>query len=167
MISVEQALARITAAFRPLPVETVSLGEALGRVLAEDVEARVSQPPQTVSAMDGYAVRAADLEAAPVTLTQVGEAPAGGAYGGTLQPGETVRVFTGGPLPEGADAIVIQEDVEAEDGRITVRQAVAPGTYVRPAGLDFRAGDVGIRAGRLLTARDIGLAAAMNVPWLR
>jgi molybdopterin molybdotransferase len=167
MISVEQALARITAAFRPLPVETVSLGEALGRVLAEDVEARVSQPPQTVSAMDGYAVRTADLEATPVTLTQIGEAPAGGAYAGTLQPGETVRIFTGGPLPDGADAIVIQEDVDAEDGRITVRQAVAPGTYVRPAGLDFRAGDVGIEAGRLLTARDIGLAAAMNVPWLR
>ena len=167
MLSVEEALARILAAFQTLPAETVSLTEARGRVLAEDVVARVDQPPQAVSAMDGYAVRAADLAAPPVTLTQVGEAPAGGAYAGRLEPGQCVRIFTGGPLPAGADAIVIQEDVAAEGTRISVAEAVGPGTFVRPAGLDFRKGDVGARAGRPLTVRDIGLAAAMNVPWLR
>jgi molybdopterin molybdotransferase len=167
MISVEEALARITAAFRPLAVETVGLGEALGRVLAEDVVARVTQPPAAVSAMDGYAVRAADLAAVPAILTEIGEAPAGGAYEGTVEAGQTVRIFTGAPLPRGADAVVMQEDTEAEGDRITVRESVRPGTYVRPAGLDFRAGEVGIAAGRLLTARDVGLAAAMNVPWLK
>ena len=172
MISVEKALARITGAFQPLGAETVGLGEALGRVLAEDLVARVTQPPAAVSAMDGYAVRAQDVARVPVTLRQVGEAPAGGAHDGVLGPGETVRIFTGGPLPEGADSIVIQEDTEAEGGRaddrrVVVKASVAPGTYVRPAGLDFRAGETGLPAGRLLSARDIGLAAAMNVPWLR
>jgi molybdopterin molybdotransferase len=167
MISVEEALRRITSAFRPLAVETVGLGEALGRVLAEDVVARVTQPPAAVSAMDGYAVRAADVAEVPAVLTEVGEVPAGGAYEGTLAGGQTVRIFTGAPLPDGADAIVIQEDTEAEGERITVKQSAAAGTYVRPAGLDFRTGEVGIAAGRQLGARDVGLSAAMNVPWLR
>ena len=167
MISVEQALERILAAFAPLPAETVSLTDALGRVLAEDVTARVTQPPHDVSAMDGYAVRAADVAEVPATLAQVGEAPAGGSYEGTLEAGQTVRIFTGGPLPRGADAIVIQEDTEAEGERITVKYAAPAGHYVRPAGLDFKAGDVGVAAGRLITARDVGLAAAMNAPWLR
>lgn len=167
MISVEAALARITGAFRPVAMETVGLDRALGRVLAEDLVARVSQPPQTVSAMDGYAVRAEDVRETPVTLRQVGEAPAGGAYDATLGPGETVRIFTGGPLPAGADAIVIQEDTAAEGDQVTVQESVAPGTFVRPAGLDFRAGEIGLTAGRVLTARDLGLAAAMNLPWLR
>jgi molybdopterin molybdotransferase len=167
MISVEQALARITAAFGPLAVETVGLGEALGRVLAEDVVARVTQPPAAVSAMDGYAVRAADVAKVPVVLSEVGEAPAGGCYEGRLEAGQTVRIFTGAPVPDGADAIVIQENTEAAGARITVKEGAGPGTYVRPAGLDFRAGEVGITAGRLLGARDLGLAAAMNVPWLK
>lgn len=167
MISVEAALARITGAFRPLAVETLGLGEALGRVLAEEVVARVSQPPQTVSAMDGYAVRAADVTQPPVTLKVAGEAPAGGSYDKAVAPGEAVRIFTGGPLPAAADAIVIQEDTESAGDQVTIKQSVPAGHYVRPAGLDFRAGDVGISAGRLLGARDIGLAAAMNVPWLK
>lgn len=167
MISVEEALARITGAFTPLPAETVGLSESLGRVLAEDVTARVTQPPKDVSAMDGYAVRAADVAQVPTQLKIVGRAPAGGAYEGVLQAGEAVRIFTGGPLPEGADAIVIQEDTEADGDSVIVQQSAALGNYVRPAGLDFRAGDLGIAAGRLLTARDVGLAAAMNRPWLR
>ena len=132
MISVEEALGRVLAAFRPLPAETVGLGSALGRVLAEPVTARVSQPPQAVSAMDGYAVRAADVAAVPTVLTQIGEAPAGAAFDGHLGAGETVRIFTGGPLPAGADAIVIQEDTEAEGGRITIKESVPLGHYVRP-----------------------------------
>ena len=171
MISVEEALDRILAAFSPLPAETVGLSEALGRVLAEDVTARVDQPPSAVSAMDGYAVRANDVSTVPAQLTQIGEAPAGSAYDGVVGPGETVRIFTGAPLPEGADAIVIQEDADAQDGsegtQVTMRETVGAGTFVRPAGLDFKRGDVGVPAGKPVTARDIGLAAAMNVPWLR
>ena len=167
MISVEDALARILAAFQPLPAETVGLANALGRVLAEDVAARVDQPPQAVSAMDGYAVRAADVATVPAVLTQIGEAPAGGAFEGSVGPGETVRIFTGGPVPAGADSIVIQEDTEADGERITVQESVTAGRYVRPAGLDFKRGDVGVAAGQLVTARDIGLAAAMNVPWVK
>ncbi|MCH7932285.1 MAG: molybdopterin molybdotransferase MoeA [Proteobacteria bacterium] len=166
MLPVEEALERVKAAFGPLPAEQVSVAEALGRVLADDVEARVTQPPAAVSAMDGYAVRAADVAEPPVVLRTIGEAPAGGAYEGTVGPGEAVRIFTGGPVPDGADAIVIQEDTESQDDRVTVRVSAPEGNYIRPAGLDFSAGVVGLRAGRRLTVRDVGLAAAMNVPWL-
>ncbi len=166
LLPVSDALACVTAAFKPLPAEQVSLSDALGRVLAEDVRARVTQPPAAVSAMDGYAVRAADVADPPVTLRTVGEAPAGGAYDKTVGPGEAVRIFTGAPTPNGADAVVMQEDTEAEGDRVTVRIAARKGAHIRPAGLDFSAGAVGLRAGRRLAPRDIGLAAAMNVPWL-
>lgn len=167
MISVAEALERILAAFEPLPAETVGLAEGLGRVLAEDVVARVTQPPRAVSAMDGYAVRAADVASAPVELRQIGEVPAGSAYDGEVGAGETVRIFTGAPLPAGCDAIVIQENTESAGDRVMVNESVAEGTFVRAAGLDFKLGDVGIPAGRRVTARDVGLAAAMNAPWLR
>ena len=167
MIPVAEALARITAAFRPLPAETLGLTETLGRVLAEDVVARVTQPPKDVSAMDGYALRAADVAEVPARLRVVGQAPAGGAYDGVVAAGEAVRIFTGGPLPQGADTIVIQENTSTEGGEVIVQETAAEGRYVRRAGLDFRAGEVGIPAGRLLSARDIGFAAAMNVPWLK
>ena len=166
LLSVSDALACVTAAFEPLPAEQVSLADALGRVLAEDVRARVTQPPAAVSAMDGYAVRAADVADPPVTLRTVGEAPAGGAYDKTLGAGEAVRIFTGAPTPNGADAVVMQEDTEAEGDRVTVRIAARKGAHIRPAGLDFSAGAVGLRAGRRLAPRDIGLAASMNAPWL-
>lgn len=171
LLPVADALARILAAMPTMPAETVSLTEALGRVTAEPILARRTQPPLDVSAMDGYAVRAADVADVPVTLRRIGAAPAGRAFDGEVGPGECVRIFTGGPLPAGADTIVIQEDVDAEseeDGAtVTVREAAAAGTFVRPAGLDFRDGDLGIAAGRRLSARDIGLAATMNVPWIQ
>jgi molybdopterin molybdotransferase len=167
MISVEEARARIIAAFQPLGVETVPLAGALGRVLAADVAARRDQPPVAMSSMDGWAVRHADVRTLPARLRQVGVAPAGGAYAGTLGPGEAVRIFTGGPVPAGADAIVIQEDAELSGDVVSVREAGKPGQFIRPAGLDFRAGDVGLRAGTLLGARALGLAAAMNVPSLQ
>jgi molybdopterin molybdotransferase len=167
MISVEEATARIVAAFAPLPAETVSIAAALGRVLAEDVVARITQPPADVSAMDGYAVRATDVAKVPVTLRLVGMAPAGGAFDGTVEAGQCVRIFTGGPVPRGADAIVIQEDVVATGDQIAIKESVPRGRYVRPAGLDFRTGDTGIKAGRMLGARDVALAAAMNHPWLK
>lgn len=171
LLPVEEALERILAALTPLPAEMVPVSESLGRVTAEPIRARRTQPPVAVSAMDGYAVRAEDVATVPATLRRVGSAPAGGVYPGRLGRGETVRIFTGGPVPDGADAIVIQEDVdaasEADGASIVVREAVAAGTFIRPAGLDFRVGDVGVPEGRRLTARDVGLAAAMNVPWIR
>jgi molybdopterin molybdotransferase len=168
VISVEEARARILKAVAALPAEQVALAQALGRVLAEDVAAQVTQPPAAVSAMDGYAVRAADVAKVPATLTVIGKVPAGGAFKGSIGKGEAARIFTGAPVPEGADTIVIQEDTEAAGRKVVVKEAPKrKGQFVRPAGLDFRRGDVGVTAGRRLTARDIGLAAAMNVPWLK
>lgn len=166
MLSVAEARARILAAFAPVAAETVSLPEASGRVLAEDLAARVTQPPADVSAMDGYAARAADVATVPAVLRRVGEAPAGGAYDGTVAPGECVRIFTGGPVPAGADTIVLQENTSVDGDRITVAESVVAGRHIRRAGLDFKAGEVAIAAGRALTARDVGLAAAMNRPWV-
>jgi molybdopterin molybdotransferase len=166
MLSVAEARARIVAAFHPLGSEQVGLLGALGRVLAADVAARVTQPPSAVSAMDGYAVRADDVAKVPARLRIVGQAPAGGSYDGQVNAGQAVRIFTGGPLPAGADTIIIQEDTAAEGDHVVVREGAPRGSYVRPAGLDFKAGDVLLRRGRLLTARDIGIAAAMNMPWL-
>src|SRR5687767_6458086 len=103
MLAVEEALARVAAAIAPLPLEWVHLAAAHGRVLAEDLVATRDQPPLPVSAMDGYAVRAADLAGGGGELRLIGEAPAGGRFAGALGPGETVRIFTGGPLPDGAD----------------------------------------------------------------
>jgi molybdopterin molybdotransferase len=112
-------------------------------------------------------VRAADVARVPATLTRIGSVPAGASFDGTVGPGETVRIFTGAPLPAGTDTIVIQEDADQDGDRVIVREGAAQGTFVRPAGLDFVKGAVGLAAGRRLSARDIGLAAAMNHPWLR
>jgi molybdopterin molybdotransferase len=166
MISVEEARRRLLAPLVPLGAEQVAVSEAAGRVLAEDVAARRTQPPWDVSAMDGYAVRAGDVASVPARLKVVGSAPAGQAYAGTVGRGEAVRIFTGAPMPKGADAVVIQEDTERAGDSVVVREAAPPGQHVRPAGLDFRAGEVGLHAGHRLSARDIGLAAAMNRPWL-
>ena len=166
MLSVRDAHARVIAAFEALPSETVSVAEAAGRVLAVSPKARLTQPPSDLSAMDGYAVRTADVTAVPPTLTLVGQAPAGGSYDRALNPGETVRIFTGGPLPAGADAIVIQEDTKADGPQITILDAPRVGRHIRKAGLDFSAGERLLAAGRPLTTRDVALAAAMNHPWL-
>jgi molybdopterin molybdotransferase len=170
MISVEAAFARIIGAFERLPAEQVALGAALGRVLAADIVSRRTQPPSDVSAMDGYAVRAADVAKLPVTLKRIGEAPAGAAFEGTVGKGETVRIFTGGPMPKGADTIVIQEDTEAAGDQVAIMESAGPGLvrghYVREAGLDFREGMLGVPAGTRLGSRELGLVAAMNVPWL-
>jgi molybdopterin molybdotransferase len=166
VISVEEALTRLLQPLEPLGAEQVALTDGLGRVLAEDLAARRTQPPFPASAMDGYAARAADVATVPARLRVVGAVPAGQAYPGRVGPGEAVRIFTGAPVPEGADCIVIQEDTERDGEFVVVREGAPAGRYVRPAGLDFREGDVLLRAGRALTARDIGLAAAMNRPWL-
>jgi molybdopterin molybdotransferase len=169
MISVDEALAQILGSLQPLGAEQVSLVEAHGRVLAEDLVARRTQPPFAVSAMDGYAVRAADVAGLPKRLKLVGYIPAGGRHEGVVGRGEAVRIFTGARMPDGADAVVIQEDTEAGDGQVQVNDTVGPfgpGRHVRQAGIDFVEGQVGLKAGRRLTARDVGLAAAMNRPWL-
>ncbi|QQP91949.1 molybdopterin molybdotransferase MoeA [Skermanella sp. TT6] len=167
MISVAEARSRVLAALSPLPAELVGLTEALGRVTAEDVTARLTQPPVSMSAMDGYAVRCADVAQVPAKLRRIGEAPAGNAFKGHVGPGEAVRIFTGAPMPDGADAVVMQEDTESDGATVTVLRTVGRHRHVRLAGIDFRRGEVGIPAGRMLTARDVGLAAAMNWPWLR
>jgi molybdopterin molybdotransferase len=166
VISVEEARRRLLAPLKALGAEQIGLADALGRVLAEDVAARRTQPPFAVSAMDGYAVRAADVARVPARLRVVGSVPAGQAYPQALRPGEAVRIFTGAPLPEAADAVVIQEDTSREGDIVVVNEPAPLGHYVRPAGLDFRDGEIGLKAGRRLGARDIGLAAAMNRPWL-
>jgi len=166
MISVEEALARLLAPLEAVPPEQVAISEGIGRVLAEDLVARRTQPPFAVSAMDGYAVRAADLAEIPVDLRIVAEIPAGAGFGGTIGSGEAARIFTGAPLPNGADTIGIQEDATREGDRVRIREGAPRGRYVRPQGLDFTAGEVLLRAKRRLTPRDIGLAAAMNRPWL-
>lgn len=166
MLSVRDAHARVIAAFEALPAEMVSVADAAGRVLAAPPAARLTQPPADLSAMDGYAVRAADVPTAPATLTLVGQAPAGGSYDQVLKAGQAVRIFTGGPLPAGADSIVIQEDTQADGAKITILEAPRPGRHIRKAGLDFKAGDSPFAAGRVLTSRDVALAAAMNLPWL-
>lgn len=166
MIPVAEALRRIADSFTPLPAETVAISEAAGRVLARPLEARLTQPPADLSAMDGYAIRHADVPAVPTTLKVVGTAPAGAAYGKPLKPGEAVRIFTGGPVPEGADTIVIQENTTAEGDRVTVVEPPQAGRHIRRAGLDFQRGAVALPAGHRLSARDLALAAAMNHPWM-
>jgi molybdopterin molybdotransferase len=170
MIAVEEALKRVLGSAKaPLEEEKVALEGASGRVLSRDVKALRTQPPFSNSAMDGYAVRAADAATAPAGLTMIGESAAGRAFQGAVGPGEAVRIFTGAPMPEGADAVVIQEDVQREGDRITVSAAALAGENVREAGMDFHAGEALISAGRRLTPRDVALAAAANHTglWLR
>jgi molybdopterin molybdotransferase len=165
LLPVEDARHRILAALSPTAAETVALAEGAGRVLARGVTARLTQPPADVSAMDGYAVRAADAAAGAV-LRVTGAAPAGRPFEGAVGAGEAVRIFTGGFVPAGADAILLQEDATAQDGGVRVNEGVQAGRHIRRQGLDFTAGAEVLAAGRRLTARDIGLAAASNNPWL-
>jgi molybdopterin molybdotransferase len=164
MISVEEALAQIADAFSPLAAENVPLEQAAGCVLASDAVAKLTQPPADLSAMDGYAIRFADVPNVPTTLRVVGQAPAGGAYAGTLQPGEAVRIFTGGPVPAGADTIVIQENTKSDNGVVTIVEPPQEGRHIRKAGLDFKAGVSRLPAGTILSPRHVALLAGMNLP---
>jgi molybdopterin molybdotransferase len=165
LLSVADALERVLAHAAALPAEEAPLAEADGRVLALDLKARRTQPPADVSAMDGYAVRAADVAAAPVRLKVIGEVAAGRPFTAAIGAGEAARIFTGGVLPAGADAIVIQELTEKRDGDfVEVQKPSAKGRHVRVQGLDFRSGDTLLAKGHRLTARDLQLAAGMNHP---
>ncbi|ABD54792.1 molybdopterin molybdotransferase MoeA [Jannaschia sp. CCS1] len=164
MISVEDALRACLDLAAPVGSETVPLTDAGGRVLTAPVTAMRDQPPFSASAMDGYAVR--DMEAIPGRrLKIVGEAPAGHYWHGTIGPGEALRIFTGAPLPEGTDRVVIQEDVTRDGDRITLGRDLGSGHNVRPSGADFVAGDA-MLAPRRLSPADVALAAAMNAPEL-
>jgi molybdopterin molybdotransferase len=161
LMPVADAQARVLAGVAPLPAETVPLADADGRVLAQAVHARRTQPPAAVSAMDGYAVRAADA-ALGARLRVTGEAAAGRPFAGAVGAGEAVRIFTGAVIPEGADTVVIQEDTRADGDGIVVTEAARPGRHVRTAGLDFATGAVLMEAGTRLNPARIALAAAAN-----
>ena len=166
LMPVADALAAILAGAEPLAEEMIALDEAFHRVLARDVAALRTQPPQAMSAMDGYAVRAADAAKIQARLKVIGEVAAGRPFGQPIGPGEAVRIFTGGVVPDGADAVVIQEDTVADGGSITLTEAAMTGRHIRTAGVDFRQGDVLLSAGGRLTDRDLSLAASMNYPEL-
>ena len=164
LLSVDAALDRMLASLSPTMPMRLLLTDALGQTLAEDIHAKLTLPPHDVSAMDGYAVRADDVANCPATLTRIGEAAAGHPWAGRIKAGQAVRIFTGGYVPDGADTIIIQENVdatsEADHTVITVHEGAAKGRYIRPAGLDISAGALALGKGTLLSARCIGLAIA-------
>ena len=161
LLSIPEALARVLDGLDPLEIENVSLEAARGRVLAGDLAARLTQPPFDASAMDGYAVRAEDVAELPARLSLIGVAAAGSGFLGRVSEREAVRIYTGAPVPDGADTVVIQENTKIADGAIVIEQA-EPGWHIRPRGQDFREGEVLLEAGTRLGARELLLAAAMN-----
>jgi molybdopterin molybdotransferase len=164
LISVADALRRILAHAQALPPEDVALEDADGRALAADVTALRTQPPADVSAMDGYAVRTADVANVPVGLKVIGEVAAGRPIGAVVGPGEAARIFTGGVIPAGADTVVVQELTNSEADRVEVLKPSSKGLHIRMEGLDFRYGDSLFAKGHRLTARDLALLAGMNHP---
>jgi molybdopterin molybdotransferase len=163
-LSIAESLALVLADAEPLPPEQAPLIDACGRVLTADLKAMRTQPPAPASAMDGYAVRAADIALAPAHLAVVGEVAAGRMLDRTIGPGEAARIFTGGMMPEGADTVVIQENATRQGDIVSIQKSAAKGRNVRPKGLDFTAGATLLARGRKLTVRDVGLAGAMNYP---
>ena len=161
MLSVEEAQREILGRVRVLPSERVDVLAALGRVLAEPIRSTRRIPPWPNSSMDGYAVRAADVRPTAI-LRVVGRVVAGSLPTRAVGAGEAVRIFTGAPLPSGADAVIPQEDVDAHDGVIALRRAVEPGAYVRPAGEDVREGDLVLEPGRAIGAAEIGILATLG-----
>ena len=166
LMPVADALAAILSGAEPLNEEMVALDAAFHRVLARDVAAKRTQPPQAMSAMDGYAVRVADASRVNARLKVIGEVAAGRPFDRKLGPGEAARIFTGGVIPDGADAVVIQEDTVVDGDGITITEAAVAGRHIRPAGIDFHEGDVLLASGRRLSDRELSLAASMNYPKL-
>ena len=166
LMPVAEALSAVLEGAEPLSDEMIALDAAHHRVLARDVAALRTQPPLPMSAMDGYAVRSADASRAPVRLKVIGEVAAGRPFERPVGVGEAVRIFTGGVIPDAADAVIIQEDTVIDGGSITVTEAAIPGRHIRPAGVDFSKGDVLLAGGTRLTDRDLSLAASMNYPEL-
>jgi molybdopterin molybdotransferase len=167
LLPVDEARRRILDGVRPLPTEWCNLGDALGRTTATLVKANRDSPPFDASAMDGYALRSADIREVPQELHVVGTSAAGRRFRGRIKAGETVRIFTGAPLPDGADCVVIQENTEALSGSVKVLSRLAAGQNIRNQALDFKRGEPLIPEGTRLSPRDIGLAAAMNCAQLK
>ncbi|MEP0943816.1 MAG: gephyrin-like molybdotransferase Glp [Rhizobiaceae bacterium] len=166
LLPVNEALQRILANVQLVDAETVPLALASNRVLAQDLSATRTQPPFPASAMDGYAVRHEDVADCPVTLELIGESAAGHGYHGDVKPGQCVRIFTGAPVPPGADTIAIQENTTRDGNSITINQGENKGRYVRPKGFDFSQGDVLLKAGDQMNPATLSLAAALNHPAL-
>ncbi|MEM1192291.1 MAG: gephyrin-like molybdotransferase Glp [Pseudomonadota bacterium] len=166
MISVETALSMLTANVVTMPPEEIGIDQCTGRILADAVFTDHTQPPFAAAAMDGYAVRFADM-AEGASLTVIGEAPAGTPFSGTVDTGQAVRIFTGAPVPAGADHVLIQEHAVRSGDIITVTQAQAAPRHIRPAGLDFSAGDCLAQKGTALTAFHGAVFAAGNVAWVQ
>ncbi|WP_298848009.1 gephyrin-like molybdotransferase Glp [uncultured Ruegeria sp.] len=162
MITVEEARALLFNLVGPLPTEEVPLAQSAGRVLSQDVAATRDQPPFAASSMDGYAVNSDEVELHAM-FKVVGESAAGRRYEGTAGPGQAVRIFTGAPVPEGADFVVIQEDTTRRGDLLTITDTPGSKNNIRPAGVDFTAG-TSIASPRLIRAEDIALMAAMNIP---
>jgi molybdopterin molybdotransferase len=162
LLSVVEACKLVLADAKPLPIEQVPLAEAYGRVLATDLAALRTQPPADVSAMDGYAVRAADIATTPARLAVIGEVAAGRPFEREVRTGEAARIFTGGVMPRGTDTVVIQELTKRDGDAVLVERSETSGRNIRREGLDFKAGEVPLTAGRRLGARQLALAAAMN-----
>ncbi|HEX2582288.1 MAG TPA: gephyrin-like molybdotransferase Glp [Dongiaceae bacterium] len=163
MLPVAEAKRRVLESAAPVGREYVPLDQAAGRVLGAPLSATSDQPPRSVSAMDGYAVRTADIGTLPVRLRVAVSVAAGQLATEILAPGEAARIFTGAPVPEGSDCVVIQENCRRDGDYVVVEKGRAvSGQFIRPRGLDFANGDTLLSVGRILTARDIGLAAAMN-----
>ena len=167
LLPVAEARQRILQTARVLPAETIPLAEALGRVTARNIIARRDQPPFTASAMDGYAVRHADMPSLPAQLKIVGVSQAGHGFKGTLKSGETIRILTGAPLPQGVDTVVIQENCKREDDVLNIFETTGQGRNIRTRALDFAKGEILMPQGTKLGARDIGLAASGNTPFIR
>jgi len=164
LLPVDEAITRVTGGLSPLGVETVSLDDALGRVLAGDLVAARDQPPFSASAMDGYAVRKSDVATIPASLTVIGEVPAGRPFDRKVGAGEAVRIFTGGVVPDGADLIVIQENTRRDGDTVIVEAAAGAKSYIRPKGFDFTVGERVLEPGCRLTPQDLALAASLNMP---
>jgi molybdopterin molybdotransferase len=167
LVPVDEALARILKTARLLPVESVALENALGRVTAQAIVAKRDQPPFDASAMDGYAVCHADLVQLPARLKMVGISAAGHAFKGKMKSGQSVRIFTGAPVPDGADTVVIQENTMANGDHVIINELTALGRNIRARGLDFAKSTILVPAGTRLNARDIGLAASGNTKMIR
>jgi molybdopterin molybdotransferase len=162
LLPVEQALENILAGTSPKKEVILPLIQAGGRVLSQDLKAQRTHPPFNASAMDGYAVNNNDIKDLPSTLKVIGEASAGGAFDDKIQSGEAVRIFTGAPVPEGADCIAIQENCNRDGDMVTVLEDAPQGKFIRPMGLDFTKGDIGLKVGRQLDSNALALAASMN-----
>jgi molybdopterin molybdotransferase len=162
LVSVDEAIAQITAKIAAQPAETVAVADAAGRVLARDVVSAIDQPPFRASAMDGYAVRFEDVRAG-ARLKLIGEAAAGAPFTGVVGAGAAVRIFTGGAVPSGADHIVIQEDTSADSAYVTINETPTAKSHIREEGIDFKKGAVVKPAGARLTPLDLGLIAAANI----